>query len=513
MTQKEKQPEELGSNTTRHLIKSYKQVSLPVRLFLFVALLFFGAACPGQPAGLPWSAETTTAHRLIMRFSLQKADSVIKSMPPSPEKAYLLSQRDFLSLVFADDRQRYEAFLTASGERISWVKQLPSESPERAFYLADIALQEALLRIKYGEYLSGLYSLWQANAMVEEHQASQFQPLLKPAGVIHVLLGLAPGQYRWVLSLLGLEGDLKKGLAQLTALANSSSPMATEATLILGYFYIYPLQEPEKAVNILAAEHNRRPGNQFLTFLLATSLSKAHRGSEAVAVLQSLTPLQLSEQPFARYLMADLLLQQGNAAAARALYTAFLSDYTERPFRKDVLCKIAVTHLLEQNTQLSNELIQKAAAEPAANTEPDKNAEVLLSELPGYPIHLLRARFYSDGGYWEEALRQLATPDAGPMNDPRWACEHFYRLARIKQLTKNPAEAVINYKEASRLAEGHDWYIGAAAALQTGLLLRELGEPAEAAAWFRTAMKFRNHPYKTSIDAKAELELASLQKN
>ncbi|MEQ8534146.1 MAG: hypothetical protein RIB86_19995, partial [Imperialibacter sp.] len=65
-------------------------------------------------------------------------------------------------------------------------------------------------------------------------------------------------------------------------------------------------------------------------------------------------------------------------------------------------------------------------------------------------------------------------------------------------------------QQALKLSERQPWYMGANAALQLGLIMKNAGKAKEAKGYFEKAMAFDNHPYKASIDSSAERELARL---
>jgi tetratricopeptide (TPR) repeat protein len=392
---------------------------------------------------------------------------------------------------------------------------LPDESPERAFYLADLALQEALFKIKFGDYLSGLYLLLQANSQIAEIQDrnDQILPFLKPAGVINILIGLTPQKYEWAVRLIGLRGDLEKGKQKLASLARSTSPLSSEALILLGYFYAYPLQMPDDAARCFSSVLATQPRNVPAAFMLATSLNKAHKGGAALEVMDAQSTNAWSGFPQAYYLMGTLLLQKGDYAPARQFLHQFMQTYAGSSFKKDAATKIAMSYYLEGEIEKGETWKQNALTAGNTGSEPDKNAEVMLAEISEYPTQLLRARLLTDGGYWDEAQQQLATTGDTRQLDDRWACEYHYRLARLFQLQQQQEPAVASYAEALKLADNKNWYIGASSALQAGLILKARGNSIGAVDLFKKAKTFDGHPYKASIDMQADRELASLSSN
>ena len=490
-----------------------KQVSPSARLFLFGALLFCCEAA--RTADLNWSPEQVNAHQLIVQYRLAEADTLLSAMAASPPKAYLSNLRDFMELVYNENEAHYQQYLKSIPERRSWIQSLPDKSPERAFYLADLALQEALFKIRFGDYLSGLYMLLQANSQTTEIQErnDQILPFLKPAGVINILVGLTPPKYDWAVRLIGLQGDVETGKQQLSSLASSTSPLSSEALILLGYFYAYPLQMPDEAVKCFSLALAAQPGNVLAAFMLATSLSKAHKGEAALEAMDAQPTQAWSEFPQAYYLMGTLHLQKGDYAQARQFLDQFMRTYAGNTFKKDAATKIAMSYFLEGEIEKGEIWKQDALVTGGTSSEPDKNAAVMLVEISEYPPQLLRARLLTDGGYWNEAGQQLmATGDPGQLGD-RWACEYHYRMARLYQLQEQQEPAVASYTEALKLADTKGWYIEANSALQAGLILKARGNNIGAVELFKKAKAFGDHPYKASIDMQADRELTSLTSN
>jgi hypothetical protein len=250
-------------------------------------------------------------HQLILQYRLSEAKTLLATLPNSPEKAYLLNLSDFLQMIYTEDGSFYENYLRNLHQRRTWIEELSDGDAGKAFYLADMKLQEALFRIKFGDYLSGLYSLMQAHNQIDELQNrdDKILPFLKSSGVINILIGLTPEKYEWAIRLIGLQGDIARGIEQLTRLSSSNSPLADEALIILGYFYAYPLHEPAKATALFLQTLEKQPNSTLAQFMLATSLNKAHKGEQALAILSKIPAGQQKKLAPVYYLFGDLYLE------------------------------------------------------------------------------------------------------------------------------------------------------------------------------------------------------------
>lgn len=480
-----------------------KQVSLSAHLFLFVACLNTSVFPRGVDA---WPPEISKAYSLVRQFRMGEAEEVLRLLDPSPEKAYVADLREFMLLMY--HQISYEQYLKNSAERETWVQPLPDISNWKAFYLSELRLHRALAKINNEDYVSGLYDLWQARRLLESiEDLHHFTPLLKPAGTINLITGLAPGGYRWLFDLLGFEGSVETGLLQLNSLATTETAIGGEARMILGFFYLYPLGNAAQAGDYFRKELEGNPENNFARLMLATALSKSYLGTEALELLLNSAP-QAGDLPFHHYLLGDLYLQKGDYINCRLHYEKFLAAYSGPDYRKDVYSKIAISHQLQGGAALAGHWGKLALREPGNKTEPDRNAAAILNELSSYPRSLLAARFACDGGYWGQA--EAALKEFPPPADKRWAAEYHYRTARLLHLTGKPAAALEHYATATEMSQGQNWYIGPSAAMQAGDILVSERKFQEARAFYKQALSFEDHPYKKSIDQKAKHQLSLL---
>lgn len=146
-------------------------------------------------------------------------------------------------------------------------------------------------------------------------------------------------------------------------------------------------------------------------------------------------------------------------------------------------------------------------------TEPDKYAARSLAE-PHLPhVALTKVRYFTDGGYYEEATKVVETIDPLSLTDKRDQVEYHYRKARLAHKMDDLPIARELYNQTIALTGTENWYFAPNACLQLGYLAMHDNDAANAKLYFARALSYKKHEYKNSIDSKARAALAQLKKS
>ena len=99
-------------------------------------------------------------------------------------------------------------------KRIEIVENYKSNSPWYLYSQAEINLQWAANRLKFGEYFTAAFEINKAYRLIQENNKlyPDFIPNKKSLGLLYTLIGSVPEQYSWILSIIGMEGNIKTGL-------------------------------------------------------------------------------------------------------------------------------------------------------------------------------------------------------------------------------------------------------------------------------------------------------------
>ena len=125
---------------------------------------------------------------------------------------------------------------------------------------------------------------------------------------------------------------------------------------------------------------------------------------------------------------------------------------------------------------------------------------------------LLKIRYATDGGYFEIVEKVLAEINVKNFNNDE-LLEYHYRLARYYHLTNNLSNALKEYDWVIQKQGDQNFYFAPNACLQSAYIYLELGQKAKAKNLLEKALTYQGHPYESSIDKKAEIELEKLSES
>ncbi len=475
-------------------------------------------------ADFTWTPAQRQAYAEIGKLRLQPGRALLAREPQNGISLYLSDYADMLYLLVAEDRAAYEQLEDQEDERLKKVRKLDDSSPWNRFIQAEIKLHWAFVKTKFGHETAGAYNVIQAYRLLRENarRFPQFLPNQKALGLLHVLIGSTPDNYRWVTNLLGLRGNVTQGLRELQTVAQRDALFADEARLMESLIHVYILRADERQLTAFRDFLTQRPDNLLLRFFGTAALIKEGHSEEAGALLASRPkgPEYLAV-PFFDYYRGEILLQKGQYGPAFGAFQTFLNQHRGQNFRKDATYKQALCHWLqndETRATRARTLLDRVRKVGETTAEPDKVAQRFAEQFADvqHPDReavqkaLMRARLAFDGGYYEQALKALTDFSEVRIPQIRDRAELAYRRARIFHRTTDSAQAIVAYQRALALSEGQPWYFGAMSALQLGYFCQNRGQKEKARVFFEKALAFRKHEYKTSADNKAKAALNEL---
>jgi tetratricopeptide (TPR) repeat protein len=491
-------------------------------VFLFNALFFLPLFLFAQ---FDFNSNCREAYRSVLSLHFEQAGKLLKEEktvhPANLIPVYLENYIDFLAVFIAEEPAAFENFRKEQEHRLELLKKGDQNSPWYRYCTGNIRLQFAICRMKFGEYKSAALDVSHAYSDLKENAAlfPGFPLHNSGLGLIHVLGGIIPDNYSWVVRLLGLDGDVKKGLDELTIVAGYHGNnetfrlFRTESLLYLAFLDATLGKDAKNAMKILQQfEDQNDPsadqGNPLMIFVRATILAKAGRTDDAIRNLQQYHA-GTGEFPF--YFLDYLTgLNKLNRLDPDAdlYFIRFLKNYRGKNYVKSGYQKLAWTFLLNGNSVKYREYIDKVLTRGASLVDNDIQAgREAKSKEPPNEI-LLRARLLSDGGYTDRAIQLLQGDNVKDfLKTTKDRLEYQYRLGRIYQQSGNFSGALRSFGATIKDGEGEPWYFAANAALQSGIIYEQLKDYGNAEACYRLCLKMKNTEYKNSLDQKARLGL------
>lgn len=449
-----------------------------------------------------FEAAERQAYCHLLNLQLSQARASIYRIPSENLlRLYLENWAEVLEVAANQDKVLYANYVQKKDQRLQSLKKHLAGSPYQLFLQAEITLQWALAQIVCGELWSAAWNVRHAFGLLEQNYQlfPSFEGTLKSLGVLKILLGVVPAQYKWLLSLWGVSGNLTEGFDMLQQAANGTSPFAWEARLWLFVLHVH-LKETVPAISI---------DNHFVgKWIVAAAFRKAGNSSKALELLKDLP----SDAPaWLCWEKATALMYSGSYQEALYWLDLFEKRHRGADLRKDArLKRFWCLWLLDQHAQAQSAL-ESIATLGRLQTEADRHAAYFATLRPLPDKRLLQARLFTDGGYLEKSeqvLKSVNWHDLDAMN----RSEFFYRLARNAHRGEQWQKAIFYYHQCLAQAKGASWYFLPNAALQLGYLYRDCQKDCQKARfYFQQALQYQHHPYKKSIERKAVLALAQLE--
>ncbi len=427
-------------------------------------------------------------------------------------KIYVENLTDVVQILFTDDMALKAKIQHKEDERLAAIEAINEKSPYKKLLQAEIRFQWAIVKLNYGDEVAAAWNIIKTYKLLEENQKEfpQFLPTKKLLGLLHVLIGTTPDQYKWVTKLIGVKGDVALGLKELEEVSKSDAVFGIEATVYQAYIQAYMLQNDKIAQSIISKLILNNTDNQLINYLAAAVYLKTNEAEVAKKIISKKPKGSfISLAGYPRF-EGEIALAEGNYDKAIQDFKSFLGQTKGQTYVKDAYLKIGFAYFINNQIKEAESSFLKASKMGSTYKEKDKLAQKFIDnwlstkQLPDKT--LLKTRFYFDGGFLEKALNEMTSKSEKDYTKIEEKAEFNYRFGRIYQGLNQKKKAILYFDRAIALSENLEIYFGANAALQAGLMLKN-DNKAIAKSYFLKAISFKKHPYKTSTDAKAKAAL------
>jgi tetratricopeptide (TPR) repeat protein len=458
------------------------------------------------------------AYHEIIQLKLNSGQQLLnteKAQHPNNLIPYFLENYiDFFTLFFNEDPAEYKKRLPNRETRLELMGEGPENSPFLLFTRSAIHFQWAAVRIKFGNNWDAGWEFRRSYLQVKNNLQSfpDFAPNGLYAGAMQVAAGTIPDGYKWLSSLLGINGSIKRGMSRLNTFLQGKDEWSTlfhdEAVFYYCYLKFY-IENDKPGVFHFIDEQRLDVVNHHLFAYLATNLNLNSQHAEKaeqiilgrnISAAYLVTPVWDMEMGYAK-------LHRLDPSAAQCL-ERFIADFKGTFYVKDVLQKLSWHYYLQGDDAKARAYRQKILTSGSTYSEADKQAqkEATTSQWPNKL--LLQARLLNDGGYCRQALVLLHGKNTGSFSLAEEKLEFAYRAGRLYDDLENDSVAMLFYKQAIDLGENRKEHFAARAALQTGFIFEKRGDKQTAIQWFQRCMAMKDHDFKNSLDQRAKAGIA-----
>jgi tetratricopeptide (TPR) repeat protein len=487
----------------------------------FVAVLFTSKSTAQSSASgqLLFSPALHKAQASIFQLHFDEAAPLLRSEElkrPDNKMVQVLKCKQLFFTAFIDEKTNSEErFLKESAALIDQLEKTVVETnPLNGFCRAELLLFRVMLQAKRQEYWTAALDLRRCHALMEKNKVlfPSFVPNGLINGAVECTLGAVPYDYRWILQLIGWEGDVNSGMRTLSSLlrkipGSEYDSFTDELLFLMGSLHasLTPDQLPDDLLLQLLSNHCQE--NKLLKYVYTGLLMRQGKNDAALLILNSPEdPKATIKLPLMHYRRGLALLRKMDGGARAELLT-FVQLSGNGNCVKAAWQKLAWQSLLQNDLQGYRENMSQCQRQGRALIDEDKDA--LREAEAGVPPnhYLLRSRLYFDGGYYIKAMQCMSGVPADSFPSVNEKLELTYRFARILDAMGRKEQAVIYYKLTLKNGQSSSAYFAANSALLLGVIYEKRGDCVTARKYYKECLSLRHHDYQNSIDQKAKAAL------
>lgn len=482
-------------------------------------MLFLGLHARSLAQHFTTNDDFQKAYAFLLDLKFDEAKKLTQKLRTADEKnlapIYLEDLSDFLYIVVTEDQKAFEQRKELRSDRLDELEKLPESSPYRLLAEGEIHLHWAFSMMRFGEYLNGAREINKAFHALEKNvqKHPDFLPTYKSMGLLHTLIGTVPDNYKWATKLMGVDGTIEQGIAEMESVITKSrgnpsySNLKKETLFLLSFLHINLLNDAQ-GLNRIALQVEDESG-PLMVFAKASLLKEASKTNEAIQLLETENN-SLIAFPYLNFLLGEMKLARMDTNADAPL-RKYLSSFKGNSYKKAAYQKIAWHALLVKQNEAQYKMeLSKVDQVGTTMLDEDRSAQKEFESGLVPNKVLLKARLQFDGGFYKEALSTLINSKSHfESEDER--LEFTYRLGRIHHELGNRKDAINYYQLTIENGADSKRYFAANSSLMLGLLYESSGDKVKALKAFEACSEFDNSEYKNSINQKAKAGILRLK--
>ncbi len=470
-----------------------------------------------------YSPNLRKAFTNILQLRLNDAkvylDKETKEHPSNSLTLLYANYYDFIRAFITEEKSYADTLRINTERRLRLLDKEKENSPFLLFSKADMLIQTAMIKAKFGENVSAALDIHKCYKYAERNFVlfPTFPLNKKTMGLLHAMVGAIPQEYRWLLSIAGMEGTIPQGSDELFRMMNEIDhgvfPEYKEEVLFYLVQIYSSITTNDSIAALLADSVKMHALRSPLMMYCYTNLTyKSGRNEDALAMINTFDNDDTFPFYFLHYKKAQLRLRKLDPGAKED-FEFFISHFNGLNYIKSAYQKLAWISLLNNDEQKYSQYMKECSRHGIAMVDDDKEAqkEAELKEIPN-PV-LLRSRLLFDGGYYRESFKEMIKITSPSLLPFKERLEFTYRYGRLFHKTGDFEKALMNYSATLQNGESSHFYFAANSALMLGLLYEEKKEIEKARYYYQRCLGMRHHDYQNSIDQKARAALERLNAN
>lgn len=491
-----------------------KSFRFSITFLLFLSPLF-------SLANFDFNNNCINAYRSVFELKLGNARAYIstekKQHPNNAIIPLLENYVDYFTILTSESKADFDRLKGNKSKRLDQISDDDKNSPYYLYAQAEINLQWALIRGRFGEYFNAAMEVKRANSLLQDNNKKfpNFHLNLKGLGLINAVLGNLPdGALKTALSTFGIKGNLQSGLNMFEKLADnlpksSYEPFYQEVVFYYAYVLTDVAHSPQAYAKTMRYTERIADTSLLKSYLQSYVCIKNGHSEEAISILAKRPEGGVYQPfPYLDYLEGIAHLNKLDLNAA-TYFNRFLQATKGVNFVKDAYLHLGWIALLKGDKASYASYAAKAVKNGYSYMEKDKQAKAeAAASTPN--IDLLKARLLFDGGYLSKALQIIGDKRVTDYTNDKDKTELNYRLGRIYDDLGKDDQALEAYQETINEGRSLKYYFAANAAVQMGKIYEKRKDITKAKEAFNTAIGMKNHEFESSIENQARAGLKRL---
>lgn len=492
-------------------------------LFFYLAFTCLSASAASK-AVFSMTDNCLKAQGLLYELKLDDADKLLSTEatanPDNIAVNWLQETVIFLRIFTTEDQAIYDKYAKQWHKLIDKTEAVNFNNAWYRFILSDMFIHRGLIRLKFNESFTAGSDIKSAFKHLKDNKKMfpSFLPDNKNLGFLTCMFSSVPTKYQWLAKIIGFEGEMNSGLAEMEAYLKSDLTVKEHIWLKVETAFMYAMVEHHLNKNSETAWKTIEPYTRNYKTIILTNYMRATianyngKNDEMHSVLM-VKPAYVATSPFyyMDYLLGIAKLRKLDHDA-EVHFKIFTVRYKGKNYLKSAYRYLSWAYQLKGDNNTAKNYYTMGIKLGVANIEEDKQAERECIEYLYWPVDLLKARLQFDGHYLDKSLTLLNDIKETTLNHKKFKLEWVYRKARVYHEKNELSTAIPLYTKSIELGKSEAYYYAAYSALQLGYIYEKQGKTASAKQYFKMAKDNfpSNKEYNNSIEQKAKAGLKRL---
>lgn len=464
----------------------------------------------------------------LLNFEFELADKylndAIKHYPENPQPYISKSALPLWRFLFSKSEKDYEEALYMIDQSIKYAEKFYESNNKNSFALTNLGIaygNKVFLKIRNENFLGAILDLRKSYSALTD--AVKLNPESYDAylglGLYHYAIGSLPKTFKWVISLLGFEGNVEKGIKEIELAAEKGDFQKVEALFYLTQLYPWFYGDFDKAEKILDDLLLQYPNNQI--FLYTRGVFRLNKNNVDGALKDLLNIQAQTSYPikklysYSKYRLGECYFRLQEYNKGIGYYKDFIKDYSEEVYLPQVLLNTGISLEFTNRRLEAVEYYKKALSSKSKYGDDlfavERAKKFLNNEIGEIDSLLIVARNLHKSGKYLDAVYLYDVKLINRGLSPEKAAEVYYYLGECYYDAIQFSEAKSAFEKAIFTKEQKATWIEPWSKFYLGQIYMKNGNRKTAQNYFREVLNFKGYHNERWLKFRVERSLKLLQ--